>query len=171
MTSFTAPTTAAPAHASAATPASQAATPAPAPPGNPRMAVVAAVEELLTRTLLLSDTAHELTRLAQDLQQIVPTLVEQLNEATAQDNVWVRVTNVKTPAQVEAQHASAPNDCAWYVVWVGREPGIYITSEEADAQIKGCPGQQYRKRQSKREALALYRDKFCDGQVSKWAEC
>ncbi|KAF8146578.1 hypothetical protein K438DRAFT_1780779 [Mycena galopus ATCC 62051] len=86
-------------------------------------------------------------------------------------NVWVRVTNVKTPAQVEAQHASAPNDCAWYVVWVGREPSIYITSEEADAQIKGCPGQQYHKPQSKPEALALYRDKFCDRQVSKWAEC
>ncbi|KAF8127739.1 hypothetical protein K438DRAFT_2000648 [Mycena galopus ATCC 62051] len=157
MTSFTAPTTAAPAAVAA-------------PPLPRTMAVVAAVEELLTRTLGLSQTAHELTRIAQDLQQIVPSLVDQLNELSAQDNVWVKVNDAKTPAQVEAEHASAPNDCAWYVVWVGREPGLYISVDEADAQIKGCPGQQYRKRQSKREALAVYRDKFCEGQVSKWAE-
>ncbi|KAF8155146.1 hypothetical protein K438DRAFT_1943045 [Mycena galopus ATCC 62051] len=130
------------------------------------MAVVAAVEHLLTRTLVLSQTAHELTRIAQDLQQIVPVLMDELNELDAQDCVWTKVANVKTPAQLEIDHASAPNDCAWYVVWVGCEPGIYL-SVCAD---QGQPGQQYHRRQSKCEALAVYTDKFCKGQVEKWAE-
>lgn len=43
-------------------------------------------------------------------------------------------------------------------------------SEAADAQIKGCPNQQYRRRASKVEALNLYRQMWDDGEVAKWAE-
>jgi viroplasmin and RNaseH domain-containing protein len=43
-------------------------------------------------------------------------------------------------------------------------------SEEADHQIKGCPGQEYRSKKSKSEALASYTHWFQEGKVEKWVE-
>lgn len=73
-------------------------------------------------------------------------------------------------------------------MYVGREPGIYtsvyvlfspflsaslilsLISEEADLQIKGVPNQQCRRRASKSEALALYKQRHQDGLVAKMVE-
>ncbi|KAJ7815139.1 hypothetical protein B0H13DRAFT_2381242 [Mycena leptocephala] len=110
-------------------------------------AAIATVEKLL-------DCADSLTSLAEKLQDQLPPLLDQLNEEAATDNIWVRVI-AKTPEEVEHEavpHGSRP----WWVVYVGCEPGLYTTIEEADLQIKGCPNQQYRRKSSKFEALSYY---------------
>ncbi|KAJ7884215.1 hypothetical protein B0H13DRAFT_1890073 [Mycena leptocephala] len=127
------------------------------------MAVLTTVDELVAR-------AHRLTRIALDLQDALPAIADRLNQQEAVDNVWVRA-NARTPAQVEAEHAAIPHGTRpWWVVWIGREPGLYTTVEAADAQIKGCPNQQYRRRASKVDAINLYRQKYDDGEVAKWVE-
>ncbi|KAJ7292451.1 hypothetical protein C8J57DRAFT_1489959 [Mycena rebaudengoi] len=61
----------------------------------------------------------------------------------------------------------------WYVVIVGREPGLYRTPAEANHQTHGVPGQFSQKKTSRHEALAFYRERYGqpapDG-VQKWVE-
>jgi hypothetical protein len=45
-----------------------------------------------------------------------------------------------------------------------------LSSEAADTQIKGCPGQQYRRKTGKREAIDYYRAKWEANEVAKWVE-
>lgn len=45
----------------------------------------------------------------------------------------------------------------FYVVWQGREPGVYRTWEECRARVNGCPGARYKAYPTEQEALAAYR--------------
>ncbi|KAJ7657373.1 hypothetical protein DFH06DRAFT_1328185 [Mycena polygramma] len=126
-------------------------------------AVIATVTELLGQ-------AHALTTVVQELYDRLPVLVDLFNEEAADDNVFVRAP-AKTPAQVAAEHTNEPDGSRpWWVVFVGREPGLYTTIESANAQIKGCPGQEYRRKTSKGEALAFYELKHDQKRVEKWVE-
>ncbi|KAJ7902927.1 hypothetical protein B0H13DRAFT_2335448 [Mycena leptocephala] len=133
---------------------------------NPREVLgeaIATVEKLL-------DCADSLTRLAESLQDQLPLLLNSLNEEATADNVWVRVV-AKTPEQVEAEHEAVPHGSRpWWVVYIGRDPGLYTTIEQADRQIKGCPNQQYRRKSSKFEALSYYRLMYENNEVQKWVE-
>ncbi|KAF7349659.1 hypothetical protein MSAN_01692400 [Mycena sanguinolenta] len=139
------------------------------------MAVLATVDDLVARTTRLS-------RVATQLQQSLPPLLQRLSDAaeaaeaaaaeTPQETspAWVRDTP-KTPAQVATEHADlADGSRILWVVYVGREPGVYTTVESADMQIKGCLNQQYRRKSSKQEALQFYTEKFDAGLVQKWVE-
>jgi ribonuclease HI len=46
---------------------------------------------------------------------------------------------------------------AFYVVWRGRNPGVYNTWDEAKAQVEGFPGALYRKFKTLEDALAAFR--------------
>jgi ribonuclease HI len=48
----------------------------------------------------------------------------------------------------------------YYVVWKGRKPGIFTTWPEAEKQIKGFAGAQYKSFGSLREAEAAYRSEY-----------
>ncbi|KAJ7888671.1 hypothetical protein B0H14DRAFT_2562244 [Mycena olivaceomarginata] len=134
-----------------------------APSPRELMAVLATVDELVLR-------AADFQRTAQELQKKLPAMVQSLTEQQAADNTWVRAV-AKTPNQVALEHISAPaGSRAWWVVYVGREPGLYSTIEAADAQIKGCPNQQYRRKADKTEALNFYIHKHNEGVVEKWVE-
>ncbi|KAF7364445.1 hypothetical protein MSAN_01105600 [Mycena sanguinolenta] len=150
------------------------------------MAVLATVDDLVARTARLSTIAVELQKdivtragklsaAAVELQQTIPSLFERLEEEIRDElqpdvpsrPAWVE-EDAKTPAQVTADHANlSDGSCVLWVVYVGREPGIYTTSESADAQIKGCPHQQYRCKHSKREALDFYAERYAAGAVHK----
>ncbi|KAJ7210211.1 hypothetical protein B0H12DRAFT_1237544 [Mycena haematopus] len=130
---------------------------------NEAMAVLATVDELVIR-------ANRLSTLAVNIQQRIPALLQRLTEEEASDDTWVRATP-RTPTQVAADLANlADGTRALWVVYVGREPGIYTTVESADFQIKGCPGQQYRRKTSKQEAVQFYSDKWRAGEVEKWVQ-
>ncbi|KAJ6575822.1 hypothetical protein B0H10DRAFT_2236766 [Mycena sp. CBHHK59/15] len=125
---------------------------------------------VITTTKKLLTLAHSLTRTAEELHDKLPAILARLNEEAAEDNVFVRVV-AKTPAQVAALHSSAADGSrAGWVVFVGRDPGIYDTLEAANVQIKGCPNQEYRRKGSKQEALAFYQLMYDNKQVEKWVE-
>ncbi|KAJ7818076.1 hypothetical protein B0H14DRAFT_3474135 [Mycena olivaceomarginata] len=139
------------------------------------MAAITTVDELVVRAVRLTRTAQVLTRTAedvvrtaQDLQVMrLPILLDRQNECEAEDHIWVRAT-AKSPHQVGLDHANASDgQRVWYIVYVGREPGLYDT---VTPRSKGCPGQQYRRKTSKREALDFYRAKFEANEVAKWVE-
>ena len=42
-------------------------------------------------------------------------------------DVWVHAA-ARTPQQIKAEHAAIPHGPRpWWVVWIGREPGLYTT--------------------------------------------
>ncbi|KAF8214424.1 hypothetical protein K438DRAFT_1749545 [Mycena galopus ATCC 62051] len=137
------------------------------------MAVMATVDELVVCTLRIQRTALDLqVKLPQILDCVAQEEAadSQAADSQAADNTWVRAV-AKTPAQVTALNDGVPDGSRHcWVVYVGREPGLYHTIEEADHQIKGCPGQQYRRKGSKTEALASYAQWFQEGKVEKWVE-
>ncbi len=48
----------------------------------------------------------------------------------------------------------------FYVVWKGRKPGIYTSWPEAEAQVKGIGGAQYKAFGSRQEAETAYRSEY-----------
>ncbi|KAJ6448771.1 hypothetical protein C8R45DRAFT_1115083 [Mycena sanguinolenta] len=150
-------------------------------------AVLATVDDLVARTAKLSTLAVELQQkvavvdelvvcaarlstIAVDLQEKIPVLCVSLREPEAAASIWVPDVP-KTPAQVAALHANLSEGSRHlWVVYVGREPGVYTTIEAADQQIKGCPNQQYRRKTSKQEALQFYAEKYAAGAVKKYVE-
>ncbi|KAJ6479432.1 hypothetical protein C8R47DRAFT_1218990 [Mycena vitilis] len=124
-----------------------------------------ALHAALARVDNLLQKAQAVTALAEELRDILENVVPE------SDSIFFRDPHPKTPAQVAAEYADeADGTRPWWVVYVGREPGVYTTSEAADAQTKGCPGQQQRRRESKSEALALYARHYDEDQVRKWVE-
>ncbi|KAJ6570823.1 hypothetical protein DFH09DRAFT_1312866 [Mycena vulgaris] len=76
-----------------------------------------------------------------------------------------------TPDALEALFPPGVGDYqSWYVVCIGREPGLYPSSEEADDQVTGVPHQFRRKKNGRQEALNFYRAKYVSGQVVKMTE-
>ncbi|KAJ6610492.1 hypothetical protein B0H10DRAFT_2224981 [Mycena sp. CBHHK59/15] len=125
---------------------------------------------VITTTKKLLTLAHSLTHTAEELHDKLPAILARLNEEAAEDNVFVRVV-AKTPAQVAALDSlAADGSRAWWVVFVGHDPGIYDTLEATNTQIKGCPNQEYRCKGSKQEALAFYQLMYDNKQVEKWVE-
>ncbi|KAK7017279.1 hypothetical protein R3P38DRAFT_3201682 [Favolaschia claudopus] len=53
----------------------------------------------------------------------------------------------------------------WYVVCVGRMPGLYPDAEKADVQVLGVPDQSRRKVSGRVAALAYYRQMYEDDKV------
>lgn len=54
----------------------------------------------------------------------------------------------------------------WYVVWEGRQPGIYEDWEDAQDQIEGFPGAKYKSFSSKEEATKAYRNYLTASEAS-----
>lgn len=50
----------------------------------------------------------------------------------------------------------------YYVVWVGVEPGVYDSWEEAQEQVVNYPGAKYKSFRSLEEAIAAYRSESAD---------
>jgi hypothetical protein len=93
-----------------------------------------------------------------------------------------------TPDALERRFPSGVAElAAWYVVAVGREPGLFLSrlhplhlpisllfilfvSDEAEDQVKGVPNFCREKKKSRREALDFYRHKYEHHEVMKLTE-
>ncbi|KAJ7880126.1 hypothetical protein B0H13DRAFT_2345745 [Mycena leptocephala] len=138
----------------------------PTEPPTARQELVA----LLAAADKLAERASSLNRTARKIQDRLPDILDKLDAEAAADRVFVRGV-AKSPATVTAEHADALDGSrTWWVVYVGREPGLYTTVEQANAQTKGCPNQQCRKKTSKSEALLFYQQKWGENEVRKWNE-
>ncbi|KAJ6461288.1 hypothetical protein C8R47DRAFT_1073319 [Mycena vitilis] len=155
------------------------ATTAPVPASHVQLgALIATVKKLVVRAESLSRTANavqdQLDDLLDTLDRDEPASdVEEpatIIDAPDLDPIWVR-REAKTPQQVEAEHINSPDGtCACWTVYIGREPGVYFTTEGAQAQVRGVPNQQVRRRTGKADALALYRHMSDKNKVEKWVE-
>ncbi|KAJ7095999.1 hypothetical protein C8R43DRAFT_964418 [Mycena crocata] len=148
------------------------------------------LEALLALVGRLSKVSLEATRLTVDIQTRLPAVVALSSDAAAAAATAAALTahttaitaaaaacnfvrrTPKTPAELTAAFPEGSGE-VWYVVLIGREPGLYRTSTEADKLCNGVPGQEKAKKKSLREALAWYRDAYNapggDG-VQKWVE-
>ncbi|KAJ6603521.1 hypothetical protein DFH09DRAFT_1270320 [Mycena vulgaris] len=125
------------------------------------------LEAILATIGRLIKVSSSVARTLKEVNERLPVLIDRLAPLASDDNVWVRAV-AKTPVQVESEHHNQPTGSRpWWVVYIGREPGLYLTSEEADVQVKGCPNQQYRKKTSKEEALLFYSSLYTAGKVEK----
>ncbi|KAF8196318.1 hypothetical protein K438DRAFT_1760477 [Mycena galopus ATCC 62051] len=126
------------------------------------MAVLGTIDELVLR---MARVMH----VAQDLQATLPELFAHVD--TADCGNWVRNDDPKTPAEIEARYANLPDGHHdMWVVYIEHERGVYNTNKAADFQVKGCPGQQYWKRTSKRDTLNFYAEKYALREVQKWVQ-
>ncbi|KAJ7144747.1 hypothetical protein C8R43DRAFT_1130464 [Mycena crocata] len=83
---------------------------------------------------------------------------------------WVR-RQALTPDQLKTSHPqSVCDDSAYQVVTIGREPGIFISSDYASTNISGIPKGFRKKKDSRVEALAFDRAQFEGGKVGKWID-
>ncbi|KAJ6452168.1 hypothetical protein C8R47DRAFT_1229514 [Mycena vitilis] len=76
-----------------------------------------------------------------------------------------------TPDEIDAQFPQGRGDNQeWHVVCVGRNPGLYATSTEADSQVLGVPHQARKKKDNRQEALLYYRTQHGLGEVMRVSE-
>ncbi|KAJ7259466.1 hypothetical protein C8J57DRAFT_1515534 [Mycena rebaudengoi] len=127
----------------------------------------------------------ETTRLAVEVQNRLPAVLAAVEIAAAQAaQVYAHAAEPSrppgppftegvaiTPDALETFIPESGN--IWYVVIIGRQPGLYRTPAEANLQTHGVPGQFSQKKTSRREALAFYRERYGlppPHGVQKWVE-
>ncbi|KAJ6596598.1 hypothetical protein B0H10DRAFT_2232385 [Mycena sp. CBHHK59/15] len=130
---------------------------------------------LLAQVAALSKLALDVTRHCININDQIPRVIRaQVDKAVAEihpasPEFVLGIT--PTPDELEAKFPPGHGDNqTWYVVCVGRRPGLHATSEEADAQVLGVPHQFRRKKDSHVEALAFYRHKHSLGEVMQISE-
>ncbi|KAJ7127930.1 hypothetical protein C8R44DRAFT_733333 [Mycena epipterygia] len=116
------------------------------------------VEARVTR---LTAAANNLSDLAAEVQVKVALLLPPLPAIDPDAAAWIPGVP-KTPTQLEHEFPEGSGE-VWYVVIRGREPGLYRTHDEANAQTNGVPNQWQQKKRSRREAIAWYRDHYVAG--------
>ncbi|KAJ6543672.1 hypothetical protein B0H10DRAFT_2218717 [Mycena sp. CBHHK59/15] len=127
------------------------------------------LDALVAKVAALARLSVDLTRLSLDIQDTFPAVMMQVAAMSAASAPTVVRGVPQTPDEVEAAHPPSPNDPqSWYVVIVGREPGLYTNSDAADMQTTGIPNQFRQRKTGLREALAFYRNKYEAGKVEKW---
>ncbi|KAF8144861.1 hypothetical protein K438DRAFT_1992423 [Mycena galopus ATCC 62051] len=132
------------------------------------------MEALVALVARLSTAALEASRLAVEVKAKIPAIVAAevlaakmsataaaeaaAAEAAALSPLWQRGIP-KTPAQLEALYPEGSGE-TWYVVIIGREPGMYRTAREADNVSNGVPNQLKQKKTSRRDAITWYREQY-----------
>ncbi|KAJ6629012.1 hypothetical protein B0H10DRAFT_2208938 [Mycena sp. CBHHK59/15] len=117
------------------------------------------LEALLALVRRLAVASSEATSLATEVQGVVAKLPLLFPPPAAiPTSTWVRATAM-TPAEVERRFPEGSGE-TWYIVIRGREPGLYRTSDEANAQTNNVPHQFRQKKTSRREAIAFYRENY-----------
>ncbi|KAJ7118297.1 hypothetical protein C8R44DRAFT_878905 [Mycena epipterygia] len=129
---------------------------------------------LVAKVAALSKLALDLTRQCIDINQDLPRVVD-LQVAAAMAEPPSEVEFVQgvaiTPDALDTLFPPGVGDFQpWYVVCIGRELGLYPSSDEADEQVSGVPHQFRRKKSGRAEALSFYRAKHVAGQVAKMTE-
>ncbi|KAJ7467363.1 hypothetical protein B0H11DRAFT_1921400 [Mycena galericulata] len=122
--------------------------------------------------IALSRQAFDMARACLDLRTVIPGVFARATgadpaSATVAPVDWIEEP-AATPDQMDTYFPQGlGDDISWHVVCIGREPGLYASTEEADKQITGVPNQFRQKKTSRLEALAFYRIKYDSQKVHK----
>ncbi|KAJ7707187.1 hypothetical protein B0H16DRAFT_1746581 [Mycena metata] len=119
----------------------------------------------------LTKLAVAMTQHCVHLQERLPAVVAMHVDALKARAMEFEQGTTVTPDELESRFPPGVGDNAtWYVVIVGREPGMYLSSTEADDQVKGVPNMSRLKKSSRREALDFYRHQYNHHEVMKLTE-
>ncbi|KAJ6448080.1 hypothetical protein C8R45DRAFT_1114217 [Mycena sanguinolenta] len=140
-----------------------------------QLTVDATIHALDLNDKALTKLIVDMTRLCLDVQDKLPRVVRAEVEAAVAE---VRPPTpifyqgvAPTPAQMEGMFPAGRGDNQqWHVVCVGRQPGLYATSDEADVQVHGVPDQSRRRMTGRAAALAYYRQMYEQGKVMRLTE-
>ncbi|KAF8171610.1 hypothetical protein K438DRAFT_1982026 [Mycena galopus ATCC 62051] len=126
---------------------------------------------LVSQVAALSKLAVDLTERSVDSNEKLPRVVQaQVEAALAEARPPTPAFfeyDAPTPVELEALFPAGRGDNqAWHVVCVGRKPGLYAASDEADEQVRGVPEQSRRKMAGRATALAYYRNMYEQGKVT-----
>ncbi|KAJ7632051.1 hypothetical protein B0H17DRAFT_1149998 [Mycena rosella] len=130
------------------------------------------MEELAAMVAGLSQMSLVIAQHCFDLQTQLPlafnaAVAEAIAAALPPPTVLVKGVP-RTPDQLDAAHPpGSGDDIPYHVVTTGREPGLYASVAESDAQVHGVPSKPLRKA-TRMEALAYYCSMYEDGKVEKW---
>ncbi|KAJ7761382.1 hypothetical protein B0H16DRAFT_1456131 [Mycena metata] len=143
------------------------------------------MEVLISRLTALSKLGLEMTRHCIDVTEAIPRViraqvdaqVDAILEGAANASVepapgptWYS-TPAPTPAQMEARYPPGINDdIPHYVVCIGRVPGLYTSSQDAEDQVRGVPDMSCRKKDTRAEGLRWYREQHTLGKTMRVSE-
>ncbi|KAJ7104996.1 hypothetical protein C8R44DRAFT_746235 [Mycena epipterygia] len=145
------------------------------------------MDALIAQVADLSKLALKMTQHCIDLHDNIPRIVglqvaakvaaelDALADAAAapapaEDGAFVELP-APTPDELDALFPPGTGEFqVWYVVCIGREPGLYASHTDADNQVRGVPNQFRMKKSSLREALDFYRWKYTHQEVKKMIE-
>ncbi|KAJ6517351.1 hypothetical protein C8R47DRAFT_1205575 [Mycena vitilis] len=148
-------------------------------PDAPRDSTTAPISDqemapVVSQLAVLSRLALKMATLCIDLNESIPQAVQSqvdakvaaaLAEFTRPGPTFYRSPG-PTPDEMDARFPPGRGDQQeWHVVCVGREPGLYATSAEANDQVLGVPNQSRKKKDSRQEALLYYRTQYGLGEV------
>ncbi|KAJ7728066.1 hypothetical protein B0H16DRAFT_1470655 [Mycena metata] len=158
------------------------------------------MEVLISRLTALSKLGLEMTRHCIDVTEAIPRVIraqvdaqvdailEGATNASGEDLSLLQFFSLKsstvepagptwystpapTPAQMEARYPPGVNDdIPHYVVCIGRVPGLYTSSQDAEDQVCGVPDMSRRKKDTRAEALRWYREQHALGKTMRVSE-
>ncbi|KAJ7897596.1 hypothetical protein B0H14DRAFT_2557599 [Mycena olivaceomarginata] len=122
---------------------------------------------LVSKVTALSKLALDMTRLCIEVNDNLPALV--------QSQVAAAVAAVTLPPlhRMKWTRCFPPgylDNIQWYVVCVGRRPGQYSSYQDADDQVRNVPGQLWKRKDNRQEALLFYRNQFRAGECKRVSE-
>ncbi|KAJ7702496.1 hypothetical protein B0H16DRAFT_1483191 [Mycena metata] len=146
------------------------------------------MEVLISRLTALSKLGLEMTRHCIDVTEAIPHVIRAQVDAQVDailegsTNANAEVTTVEpgptwystpapTLAQMEARYPPGVNDdIAHYIVCIGRVPGLYTSSQDAEDQVRGVPDMSCRKKDTRAEGLRWYREQHTLGKTMRVSE-
>lgn len=75
-------------------------------------------------------------------------------------NMWLVLSLLMSQFDLDFLVGWACRFMSWYVVWVGRHPGVYRTWPECHSQVHGFSGACYRKFPTQKEALRAFNERL-----------
>ncbi|KAJ7808205.1 hypothetical protein B0H14DRAFT_3482605 [Mycena olivaceomarginata] len=130
---------------------------------------------LVSKVTAMSKLALDMTRLCIEINDKLPAVVQgQVVAALASVAPLGPVFHhsaAPLPDEIDAMFPAGYGEHqAWYVVCVGRRPGLYASYADADDQVRGVPKQSRKKKDSLQEALLYYRTQYRQGECERVSE-
>ncbi|KAJ7033994.1 hypothetical protein C8F04DRAFT_1260492 [Mycena alexandri] len=147
---------------------------------------------LLSNVAALSKLALNMTRKCIDITEAVPRVLQAQVDAQVDTRIDAAIDDAvdaafaavndstgpafyqspaPTPDQMDARHPPGNNDnVPHYVITIGRRPGLYIGSQDAEDQVRGVPDMARKRKDNRQEALLWYCTQYALGKAMTISE-
>ncbi|KAJ7691220.1 hypothetical protein B0H14DRAFT_3532031 [Mycena olivaceomarginata] len=147
---------------------------------NPTTTTIAPTSEqemaaVVSKVTAMSKLALDMTRLCIEVNDKLPAVVQaQVVDALASvapQGPAFHHSAAPLPDEIDAMFPLGYGENQpWYVVCVGRRPGLYASYADVDDQVRGVPNQSRKRKDTLREALLYYRTQYRLGECERVLE-